>query len=291
MQLTDPDDRVIAEFRGSNDRSPPSDVDSLAMTNPAIEAAPDLAPIQDSVVTDPLPDPSRTAEVQIASANLDRQPVSSGETDNQADLSRMTADRVAMNMPDPNSSSDSMVDFAANSMPAEGDSGPAKSVMGGAILVVQVNVKPGQDRSQVVSGAMQLAGVSIESQAALSDSLMDSATEASNVPGNSSFEIFYLSSTARRLDRLYLELAGDTQRVSSVGLSLAMDAPIMGQVRQFASDPTEVRNEIRAVPIDNSDADFLTSVQKLSYVPVSPQMVPDVNDGVDEPAQIILIVR
>ena len=159
----------------------------------------------------------------------------------------------------------------------------------GAVMVFEIRCRDGVTADEVIADAMRSAGLDYTAQRTATDDLVAAATNASGIDGDESFQLLYLSASAKRLDRVYLELVADRDRVRGVGLSLAMSAPIVAAaktLRQRTNDsmvavaPPDMRGRLSD---DLSDLTFLPMTGGDGLVGGS--------TGGDEIAQAIFIVR
>ena len=102
-----------------------------------------------------------------------------------------------------------------------------------------------------------------------------------------------MQAPAKDLDRLYLGLIADEVGVKSIGMSLAMNAPVMRAVNAVRQDPTKVRHESSSLQLlsdDDSLAQLTETLQKLEFMGMgNRQAVP--SSGVDQMAEVLLLVK
>lgn len=181
-----------------------------------------------------------------------------------------------------------------NELPTEpvGTEPDQPAVTLGAILVVNVELTDAGREQDVVNAAMERAGLKASSQKKISE-------EVVGVLGNSSLKdpegaaVVYLQAPAKDLDRLCLGLIADRVGVKSVGMSLAMNAPVMRAINAVRQDPTAVRHEgssLQLLSDDDSIAQLTETLLNLEFMGMRNGVtVP--STGGDQMAEILLLVK
>lgn len=166
----------------------------------------------------------------------------------------------------------------------------------GVLLVVQVNCQEGVDRDRLFSQAMQWAGIDQSADHEVDDAMVAVASETVESP--TPFQLVFLNAPARKLDRLYLRLAGDRQQVESVGMSLATDMQLLELTDSISQDPTLIRDTAVAVQISgvSERSTIADQVEALTFLPITDGALSlgaqaGTGSGPDEIAQILFIVR
>lgn len=125
-------------------------------------------------------------------------------------------------------------------------------------------------------------------------------------PDGKQAKIYFIEASAKQIDRLITRLMTSPQAVASVGMSLAMEPPLLAAVSDLREiDPTKIRQEARvgfardiraegdqAISFDSKSfapwasdiavSDFLQTQVPADDAPAS---------GDDTPAQLLLIVK
>jgi len=159
----------------------------------------------------------------------------------------------------------------------------------GAILVLDVRMTAAGHMDNAVLASMKKAGLKQADRKELPKELADQFTGTNRDPDSAA--VIYLQASAKTLDRFYLSLLGDQVGIESVGMSLAMDAPILKIVQSLATDPTTVRHDKTALELTGVEG-FAGELSQLDFAPMNPQTAGAMSpSGPDVPAQILLLVR
>ena len=139
---------------------------------------------------------------------------------------------------------------------------------------------------------MRRAGLQASSQKKISEEVVG-VIENPSLQKSQGAAVVYLQAPAKDLDRLYLGLIADRVGVKSVGMSLAMNAPVMRAVNAVRQDPTAVRHEsssLRLLSDDESIAQLTNTLLNLEFIGMrNGATVPSA--GGDEMAEILLLVK
>ncbi len=162
----------------------------------------------------------------------------------------------------------------------------------GAILVVNVELTAEGREQDVFSTAMMRAGLKASSQKKISEEVVG-AIENPSLQKPQGAAVVYLQAPAKDLDRLCLGLIADRVGVQSVGMSLAMNAPVMRAINAVRQDPTAVRHESSSLQLlsdDDTIAQLTDTLLKLEYAGMrSGLTVP--STGGDQMSEILLLVK
>ncbi len=117
----------------------------------------------------------------------------------------------------------------------------------------------------------------------------DAAEEAS---------ILYLQVPAKKFDEFYLRLVGDEVGIESIGLKLALDAPITKMVDAIRPDPTTVRHDEEVLQLFSDGGvvdEFSSQLGELDFLPVDRMKKKEgaipASNGPDITAQILVLVK
>ena len=162
----------------------------------------------------------------------------------------------------------------------------------GAILVINVELTAEGRERDVFNAAMKRAGLKASSQKKISDEIVG-ITENPSLQKPEGAAVVYLQAPAKDLDRLYLGLMADRVGVKSVGMSLAMDAPVMRAINAVRQDPTTVRHESSSLQLlsdDDTMAQLTDTLLRLEFMGMRNGVaVP--STGGDQMAEILLLVK
>ncbi|OUX08247.1 MAG: hypothetical protein CBE00_02395 [Planctomycetaceae bacterium TMED240] len=162
----------------------------------------------------------------------------------------------------------------------------------GAILVVNVVLTDAGRQQDVFNAAMKRAGLKASSQKKISEEVVG-VVGKSSVKNPEGAAVVYLQAPAKDLDRLYLGLIADRVGVKSVGMSLAMNAPVMRAINAVRQDPTAVRHESSSIQLlsdDDSMAQLTDTLLNLEFMGMSSGFtVP--STGADQMAEMLLLVK
>jgi hypothetical protein len=162
----------------------------------------------------------------------------------------------------------------------------------GAILVVNVELTDEGREQDVFNATMKRAGLKASSQKKISEKTVG-VIENSSLQKPQGAAVVYLQAPAKDLDRLYLGLIADRVGVKSVGMSLAMNAPVMRAINAVRQDPTAVRHESSSLQLlsdDDSIARLADTLLNLEFMGMRNGVtVP--STGGDQMAEILLLVK
>jgi hypothetical protein len=162
----------------------------------------------------------------------------------------------------------------------------------GVILVFNVELTDTGKDQEAFKSAMQLAGLKLSGTKKITEEVAGFVEKPSLEKSDGAL-VLYLHAPAKDLDRLYLGLIADTAGVKSVGMSLAMNAPVIRTVNSVRQDPTRIRHESASLQLlsdDDSIAQLTETLWKLEYMSVrGGKTIP--SSGTDEMAEVLLLVR
>ena len=162
----------------------------------------------------------------------------------------------------------------------------------GAILVVNVELTEEGREQDVFSTAMMRAGLKASSQKKISEEVVG-VIENPSLQKSQGAAVVYLQAPAKDLDRLYLGLIADRAGVKSVGMSLAMNAPVMRAINAVRQDPTAVRHDSSSLQLlsdDDTIAQLTETLLNLEFMGMRNGVtVP--STGGDQMAEILLLVK
>lgn len=117
----------------------------------------------------------------------------------------------------------------------------------------------------------------------------DAAEEAS---------ILYLQVPAKKFDEFYLRLVDDEVGIESIGLKLALEAPITKMVDAIRPDPTTVRHDEEVLQLFSDGGvvdEFSSQLGELDFLPVdrvkNKEGAIPASNGPDISAQVLVLVR
>jgi hypothetical protein len=280
---------VIALRTGRLDDQVAQRSTGVERSNAPLQTFANVDPDQPSLLGD---EQSPTVDVAMANqdANLNRlaQPRSTERNLTERDLTErdLNGDGLAMSL-DTESAHES-----AAPPPRVNGSVSAADIEIGAILVLQVQLTEVGRMNDAVATAMRQAGLESTDRKQLPNELATQlGTATGGIVTEQDLTVIYLQSSAKTLDRFYLNLMGDSDGVQAVGMSLAINAPILKIVQSLATDPTTVRHDSTAVEIAGAPA-LASELNRLNFAPLNRQTAGAMTQsGPDEPAQILVLVR
>ncbi len=166
----------------------------------------------------------------------------------------------------------------------------------GAILVLEVRLTAAGQMSNAIASSMRTAGLQPADEKALPGELAEQlASSDEPIVPEGDMTVLYLQATAKKLDRFYLSLLADQAGVESVGMSLAVNAPILQIVRSLTPDPTTIRHANTSLELSSEQSvvgDLAGQLSRLDFAPLSRETATAMSQNdPDEPAQILLLVR
>lgn len=226
-------------------------------------------------------------------------------TENQ-DASSASMDRIARNMPSRKSNDAGMpLDTSASvSVQRQRDDS-----MSGAVVVYDVRLTTRGRVTQCIANTMKKVGMPETSRQPIDGQIVDAATSVDSFDADSKFQLLYLRAPAKQLDRLFKILLRDRENVSSLGLALVTDSPILKVTDNLQSvDSTLVRHEpgTASFELKSKDAGELEVLRRLlddqTFLPLAPGMPATTGlntmnpnspagSGLDVMTRVLLIVR
>ncbi|MFG0253548.1 MAG: hypothetical protein ACF787_00390, partial [Rhodopirellula sp. JB053] len=177
--------------------------------------------------------------------------------------------------------------------------------LAGALMVYDVRLNQKGRVSGVFDQAMQRNGLDETSRAAVNRDVIAAAKRADVFDQDESFQIVFLQASAKKIDRLFLDLLQEDEQVESIGLSLVMDTPILQMTDRLAHvDATEVKHQqpISLQLGSGADDKELETLRDLlgdqTFMPLSP-MTANMNaggeslssSGTDVISRVLILVR
>jgi anti-sigma factor RsiW len=189
-------------------------------------------------------------------------------------------------MPDSGTKPNELSPKAVGAEPAE----PAVTL--GSIVVINVELTDEGREQDVFNAAMMRIGLKASRQKKISEEVVG-GIENPSLQKSQGAAVVYLQAPAKELDRLYLTLIKDRVGVKSVGMSLAMNAPVMRAISSVRQDPTAVRHESSSLQLlsDDGTIDQLTdTLLNLKFMGMrNGATVP--SRGGDQMGEILLLVK
>ena len=181
--------------------------------------------------------------------------------------------------------------------------------MSGAVLVYDVRLTTQGRVTQCVAKAMKKIGMPETSRQPIDGEIVGAAKSVDSFDEDSKFQLLYLRAPAKQLDQLFASLLQDGENVSSLGLTLVTDSPILKVTDNLQSvDPTLIRHEpgTASFELESDDTGELAVLRRLledqTFLPLSAGMpattglnpmksdVPS-GSGRDIMSRVLLIVR
>lgn len=212
---------AIAQHEPSTQFQPPTQLSPDRLTDveqplPAVEVA--SAPIES--LADPVPAPNEVASPQPSPMAVASTPTPAKRLDRAATVSAATVS-------------------AANEAPAF-----SESPFAGGMIVYDVRLSPQGRQTNVLSEAMRQVGLQDAPRLPVNREVMAAAKQAETFDEDAKFQVIYLQASAKRVDRLFVNLLREPRLVEGVRLSLITDAPILEKANQLTRvDATKVRHE------------------------------------------------
>lgn len=266
------------------------DVESETAPATAIEAAGPTLPQRADLATS-----RRAAEEVDRSAETNR-PADSDPSNPSPPPERIAAtDGVAAAPADPKQIEAMRTAPPSPETPSPDTNAASSGMQIGAILVLDVRLTERGRSERAIELAMAEAELDAESEKELSAELVGHLRRGPAADtSDREITLLYLQAGAKKLDRFYLNLLSDPQAVESVGMTLAVDAPILKIVQSIAVDPTTVQHREQSFRLTGERAtDHLVGeLSRLPYVPFDRRAVATPSSsGPDVPAQILVLVR
>jgi hypothetical protein len=166
----------------------------------------------------------------------------------------------------------------------------------GAILVLDVRLTVAGRMEDAISASMQAAGLEPANEKKLPSDLVGALGDQENDTAfDDEVAVMYLQASAKTLDRFYLSLMSDQDGIDTVGMSLAMNAPILKIVESILPDPTTVRHDSTSLELagDQSIVKRLAGeLDQLQFAPLNRETAGAMSpSGPDVPSQILLLIR
>lgn len=216
-------------------------------------------------------------------------------------------DRVARSIPARKSNDVGMP--LGNSAAVSIGSQPNDDAMSGAVLVYNVRLTTQGRVTQCVAKTMKKVGMPETSRQPIDGEVVTAAKSVDSFDEDSKFQLLYLRAPAKQLDRLFANLLQDRENVTSLGLTLVTNSPILKVTDNLQSvDPTLIQHEpgTASFELESDDAGELAILRRLlddqTFLPLTPgvsattglnAMKPNLpsGSGQDVMSRVLLIVR
>ena len=162
----------------------------------------------------------------------------------------------------------------------------------GAIMVLNVTRSAEGREPDAVRAAMQLASINPPSEKRITEEVAGFVKDSSLVREEDGATVLYLQAPAKDLDRLYLRLMADEVGIESIGMTLAMNAPVMNLVNNLRQDPTTIQHEQASLQLVSDDAALAHLAGELGgmeYLTDRGVSIP--SSGSDEMGEMLLLIR
>ncbi|MGI9471091.1 MAG: anti-sigma factor family protein [Rubripirellula sp.] len=161
----------------------------------------------------------------------------------------------------------------------------------GAIMVLNVTRTEAGRSSNAVKEAMELASIGSPIEKKITEEVAG-FVEAAALAGDGEYSVLYLQAPLRDLDRLYLRLIADEAGIESIGMTLAMKAPVMNLVSNLRQDPKSIRHDQASLQLVSDDAAVAQLAGELGGMAyMSGRSVAAPSSGSDEIGEMLLLVR
>lgn len=161
-----------------------------------------------------------------------------------------------------------------------------------AIMVLSIVRTEAGRQSHAVRQAMELASIGSPSEKKISEDVAGFVKDTAIDDDADEYSVVYLNAPAKDLDKLYLRLIADEAGVESIGMTLAMDVPVMNVVKSLRQDPTTVRHEPSSLKLVSDDAALRQLAGELGGMEyMSGRGVTPPSSGSDEMAEMLLLVK
>ncbi|QDT03229.1 hypothetical protein K227x_16110 [Rubripirellula lacrimiformis] len=232
---------------------------------------------------------SRLAQTPAADANIP------GSDVNDSIDSQLSQDTIAASAPMANQPPLTTEPAAGPSlMTAESTPSGAKVALS-AVLVLDVHQTESGRASGAIQRAMRTANISNDNRQQVSLPIANSATETVGIDSEEKVALMYLQAPAKALDEFYLTLLDDSEGIASVGMTIAMDAPLLDLVNATSIDPTSVQHGgMQMIATDSEQAQALSSrLSRMKFVPLKQSMsaAAAIPSGPQVNAQVLVLVR
>lgn len=161
-----------------------------------------------------------------------------------------------------------------------------------AIMVLSIVRTEAGRQAHAVRQAMELASIGSPSEKKISEDVAGFVKDTAVDDESEEYSVVYLHAPAKDLDKLYLGLIADEAGVESIGMTLAMDVPVMNVVKSLRQDPKTVRHEPSSLRLVSDDAALRQLAGELGgmeYMSVRGATPP--SSGSDEMAEMLLLVK
>ncbi len=188
-----------------------------------------------------------------------------------------------------------------------GDDGalPRNSPFTGAMMVYEIRLSPQGRWMGVLSEAMRQVDLQDARRLPINRDVIVAAKRADTFDEEAKFQLISLQASAKKIDRLFLNLRQKPRSVEAVGLSLVTDAPLLQMADDLARvDATKIQHdEPLSFELENNDSDELATFRELlgeqTFLPLQtmpsnedlPQPESLSNTGNDVITRVLILVR
>ncbi len=179
---------------------------------------------------------------------------------------------------------------------------PSSSPFVGWMVVYEVRLSPQGRRDNVLDEAMRQVGLDDARRMPINRDVIAAAKQADTFDEETKFQVLFIEASAKKLDRLFLDLQRDRRSVEAVGMSLVTDAPLMRMANDLQRiDATHIKHE---GPLDNEQetygSDELATFRELlsdqNFLPITsngpvPQPESLSTSGNDFTTPVLILVR
>lgn len=254
--------------------------------------------------------PDRVSPDRVASSDLGPAPTESPDADRPNGMNREQAMSALANNSAPATKDSTSEPNSDSPIKKSGNASPSMGTIQQQVAVLVLDVRRTEEGrfSRPIQDALRLAGIEASRQQAVNDSIVSSVRQSvSTLEKNASEEVagsvMYIEASAKSIDRFVAALLSDRQGVASVGLSLALDAPLLDVAQSVNPvDATAVRQSQSFEFTGELDAVSKTLARHLSdrrFLPLEGGADADAaalatsltDDGPDVPSRVFVLVR
>lgn len=245
-------------------------------------------------------DPSMSPMIAAADHEAIERDAPSSESERFDAATRPSPDAVAT-MPTPSA----RLDRSASVSMGDGGATPGNPLFRGAMMVYEIRLSPQGRRANVLSDAMRQVDLQDAHRLSINRDVIAAAEQADTFDEEAPFQLIFLQASAKKVDRLFLNLRQKPRSVEAVGLSLVTDAPLLQMAGNLARvDATKVQHdEPLSFEMEDNDNAELAAFRELlgeqSFLPLQP--IPSNEDhrqpesfsstGDDVVTRVLILVR
>lgn len=184
---------------------------------------------------------------------------------------RPSPDAVAT-MPTPSA----RLDRSASVSMGDGGATPGNTLFRGAMMVYEIRLSPQGRRANVLSDAMRQVDLQDARRLSINRDVIAAAEQADTFDEEAPFQLIFLQASAKKVDRLFLNLRQKPRFVEAVGLSLVTNAPLLQMAGNLARvDATKIQHdEPLSFEMEDNDNAELAAFRELlgeqTFLPLQP---------------------